>query len=182
MASRPLSPQQLVLEEEPLAAGPSASVDAVVCVECFDDRGDLERCAECNLPLCRVCASRKGLTFWHYGLECPALVEMGFRAADESDRVIRQTSCLLVLRLLLRGRDSRVETKLCRSSRLSKEELRIANTLKQDFALGRRSEEEVTDALALMQCNAKSLDEAGRGRGAAVYPAFRYRAKLEMNW
>ncbi len=179
VATRRIPAQELVLRDEPVCAGPSASVrfgatGAVACVECFSEvREDAERCGRCELPLCTVCLERRGLTFWHHGLECPRLVELRFTAAAQEEKLRRQISCLTAFRLLLRGPDSCGGVRLCRSSRLSEEDLVMARTLMEDFGpLWPYSEGEVLDALAILRCNAKSLDSAGNGNGVAVYPVF----------
>ncbi len=97
---RLLLPGELVLRDEPFCAGPSVTKPrGIICVECFIGLRSVAfpRCHHCGLPLCDTCLARKGLTFWHFGLECPALRKIEFRSAEDTEVLLRQVRLFCAL-------------------------------------------------------------------------------------
>ncbi len=161
----------MLFRDEALVVGPSWRLvlheKRLACVECFTTEDRLERCVQCNFPLCRICLAGKGDTFWHATVECQHLRGVKFSANnDDEAELLRQIACLLPLRYLLLRR-SFGDIDLCESGgRLAKDHASVAHCLAADFGV---EEESATAAVRLMKANAKSVKD---GRGSALYRRF----------
>ncbi|XP_033330721.2 SET and MYND domain containing, arthropod-specific, member 5 [Megalopta genalis] len=90
LASRDLSPGDLILSESPLVWGPSLHTDQRVCVGCGKRcTSDSTRCKTCTWPACEQ--DCPGLLDKHrHGSECPLLVRA---------RIVPRCDVLLVIRM-----------------------------------------------------------------------------------
>ncbi|CAD1474990.1 unnamed protein product, partial [Heterotrigona itama] len=92
VASRDLSPDDVILSESPLIWGPALHSDQRVCVGCGKQcKNSSTRCTKCLWPACGT--DCPGLTDKHrHGLECSSLIKA---------RIIPRCDVLLVIRMLI---------------------------------------------------------------------------------
>ena len=180
VASRDISPGELVLSEKSLIWGPNHT-DDLVCLECLTSVTETDFCLLCGYPLCEEHQDSAPL---HHTLECSVFRDEGIKL-DEKDRECMEElyPCVAVIRSLLLAETSKTFSN-CFDKLMDHKEERLAERDKyiepyREEVINKllrmntiqTSEEEICRLLGVLDVNCLAVrGKDGPYKGRGIFP------------
>ncbi|XP_023334833.1 uncharacterized protein LOC111706243 [Eurytemora carolleeae] len=182
IASRSISPCELILREDAAAAGPYAK-SKPVCLQCFKKIDGSYVCPRCKYPVCNLDCSKGNL----HEQECNFFVEKNYQCSIKCfNKPNSNYACITPLRMLLKKRSDpktfdrinflmdHVEERTATQSNINMMYLKVVTFLKKTCDTPEFDETEISRTIGILRTNGMKLEQVGSCEcaGVALYPIY----------